>query len=169
MKRGQAAMEYLFTYGWAILAVVSAIAVLSWMGVFSASQFVSEQCTFQPDFPCTNHILAMQEEAQTAVLKFRISNGFGSQVRYTNFNATIDGNLLEGAMFDAQGTELLPTDIIGQGAQTDFEISGISAQKGSVKEILTNLEYANCQTASDETCTDASKHSITGKIVAKAE
>jgi len=156
-------MEYLFTYGWAILAVVSAIAVLSWMGVFSASQFISEQCTFQPDFPCTNHILSTQQGESTATLKFRISNGFGSQVRYTDFNATIDEDFFVGT------TPITPTDIIGQGEQTDFEISGIGVQKGSVKEILINLEYANCQTASDETCTDASKHAIAGKIVAKAE
>ena len=34
-KRGQAAMEFLMTYGWAILAAIIAIAALAYFGVFS--------------------------------------------------------------------------------------------------------------------------------------
>ena len=33
-KRGQAAMEFLMTYGWAILAAITAIGVLAYFGVF---------------------------------------------------------------------------------------------------------------------------------------
>lgn len=35
MKRGQSALEYLVTYGWAILAIVIIAAVLWYFGVFS--------------------------------------------------------------------------------------------------------------------------------------
>jgi len=35
MKKGQAAMEYLMTYGWAILIVIVVVAALYAMGVFS--------------------------------------------------------------------------------------------------------------------------------------
>ncbi len=34
MKKGQAAMEYLMTYGWAILIVIAVVAALYAMGVF---------------------------------------------------------------------------------------------------------------------------------------
>jgi hypothetical protein len=34
-KRGQAAMEFLMTYGWAILAAIIAIGVLAYFGVFT--------------------------------------------------------------------------------------------------------------------------------------
>jgi len=35
MKKGQSAMEYLMTYGWAILIVIVVVAALYGMGVFS--------------------------------------------------------------------------------------------------------------------------------------
>jgi len=41
-KRGQAAMEFLMTYGWAILAAIIAIGVLVAFGVFSPGKFAQE-------------------------------------------------------------------------------------------------------------------------------
>lgn len=37
-KKGQAAMEFLMTYGWAILAAIIAIGVLAYFGVFNPSR-----------------------------------------------------------------------------------------------------------------------------------
>lgn len=39
-RRGQAAMEFLMTYGWAILAAIIAIGVLAYFGIFNADTFV---------------------------------------------------------------------------------------------------------------------------------
>lgn len=39
MKRGQSALEYLVTYGWAILAIVIIAAVLWYTGVFNPERF----------------------------------------------------------------------------------------------------------------------------------
>ncbi len=39
-KKGQAAMEFLMTYGWAILAAIIAIGVLAYFGVFSPGRLV---------------------------------------------------------------------------------------------------------------------------------
>src|SRR3989338_6328732 len=38
-KRGQSALEYLVTYGWAILAIVVVAAVLWYFGVFNLGDF----------------------------------------------------------------------------------------------------------------------------------
>ena len=40
-KKGQAAMEFLMTYGWAILAAIIAIGVLAYLGVFTPGQYTS--------------------------------------------------------------------------------------------------------------------------------
>lgn len=45
MRKGQAAMEFLMTYGWAILVVLVAIGALAYFGVLSPSQFLPEKCT----------------------------------------------------------------------------------------------------------------------------
>ena len=44
-KRAQAAMEFLMTYGWAILVVLAAIGALAYFGVLSPDRFLPEKCT----------------------------------------------------------------------------------------------------------------------------
>src|SRR3989344_4435487 len=43
-KRAQAAMEFLMTYGWAILVVLVAIGALAYFGVLSPEKFLPEKC-----------------------------------------------------------------------------------------------------------------------------
>jgi len=47
-RRAQAAMEFLMTYGWAILVVLAAIAALAYFGVMSPAKFFPESCTISP-------------------------------------------------------------------------------------------------------------------------
>ncbi len=49
-KRGQAALEFLMTYGWAILAAIIVIGVLAYFGVFSPGKFVPEATVVNPPF-----------------------------------------------------------------------------------------------------------------------
>jgi hypothetical protein len=68
-KNAQAAMEFLMTYGWAILVVLAAIGALAYFGVLSPAKFIPESCTLQPtsglsclDFRATSdsvHLLIM--------------------------------------------------------------------------------------------------------------
>lgn len=44
MKKGQAAMEPLMIYGWAILVVLIAIGTLAYFGVFGPENFIPEKC-----------------------------------------------------------------------------------------------------------------------------
>ena len=43
-KKAQAAMEFLMTYGWAILVVLVAIGALAYFGVLSPDTFLPEKC-----------------------------------------------------------------------------------------------------------------------------
>jgi hypothetical protein len=52
-KKGQAAMEFLMTYGWAILAAVIAIGVLAYFGVFSPGKYISGNAVVNPPFYIT--------------------------------------------------------------------------------------------------------------------
>lgn len=47
-------MEYLMTYGWAILIVSTAIAALYALGLFSPSTFTHTTCVFPAGFYCLN-------------------------------------------------------------------------------------------------------------------
>ena len=54
-KSGQAAMEFLMTYGWAILVVLVVIGALSYFGVLSPATLLPEKCTFPVSVSCTDH------------------------------------------------------------------------------------------------------------------
>ena len=47
-KRGQAAMEFLMTYGWAILVVLAAVGILAYLGVFDMEDRVPSRCELNP-------------------------------------------------------------------------------------------------------------------------
>jgi uncharacterized protein (UPF0333 family) len=61
-KKGQAAMEYLMTYGWAILIIVVVVAALYAMGVFRTKGTVG--CS-----PCFSYFAYVDHDATTVVLK----------------------------------------------------------------------------------------------------
>jgi len=54
-RKSQAAMEFLMTYGWAILVVLAAIAALAYFGVLSPEKFLPEKCLLAPGLACVSH------------------------------------------------------------------------------------------------------------------
>ena len=59
MKKGQSTLEYLITYGWAILIIVVIAAILWYFGVFNPSRWAGKQATgftrfVVDDFTVTN-------------------------------------------------------------------------------------------------------------------
>ena len=53
--KAQAAMEFLMTYGWAILVVLAAIAALAYFGVLSPEKFLGEKCILEPGLACVSN------------------------------------------------------------------------------------------------------------------
>ncbi len=56
-SRSQSAMEYLMTYGWAILIIVVVLAALDMLGVFNPSAFSKTFCVFENGLNCESAIL----------------------------------------------------------------------------------------------------------------
>lgn len=54
-RKSQAAMEFLMTYGWAILVVLAAIAALAYFGVLSPEKFLGEKCILETGMACVSH------------------------------------------------------------------------------------------------------------------
>ena len=77
-KKGQAALEFLMTYGWAILVVLVAIGALAFFGVLSPDKFLPSKCTLQPGLACVEH--QVTDTQATLVIK----NGYGSDITITN-------------------------------------------------------------------------------------
>jgi len=56
--KAQSAMEYLMTYGWAILIIAVVLGALFQLGVFNSSSFLGTGCIAQPGFYCNNPVLS---------------------------------------------------------------------------------------------------------------
>ena len=65
-KKGQAALEYLMTYGWAILAVVVVLAVLWYLGIFTPK--APEMCVFDSPFSC----IGGTAYVNSTIVKFKV-------------------------------------------------------------------------------------------------
>ncbi len=71
-KKGQAAMEFLMTYGWAILVVLIAIGALVYFGVTRPERFMPEKCTLSTGSGLFCDEFTSSSSANTITL--RISN-----------------------------------------------------------------------------------------------
>ena len=69
MKKGQAAMEFLMTYGWAILVVIAAIAALAYFGVLDPARLLPERCQSSAGMDCIGHAAV-----QTTQIDFTLAN-----------------------------------------------------------------------------------------------
>src|SRR3989338_4344659 len=86
-KKGQAAMEFLMTYGWAILVVLIAIGALAYFGVLSPGRFLPRSCTLVPGLDCSE----FKVSSGAAQVQLFIRNGLGSSIDFSSLN--IDTNL----------------------------------------------------------------------------
>lgn len=87
-QKGQAAMEFLMTYGWAILAAIIAIGVLAYFGVFSPGNFVAAAATVNAPFGINAHNIVTNSSGEFINLDM-IQNSGGT---LSNTTVTTTGN-----------------------------------------------------------------------------
>ncbi len=68
-------MEYLMTYGWAILIIAVVLAALFSLNVFNAGASLGTSCIGQPGFSCTSPVVNSAGQ-----LSFSLGQGIGYSV-----------------------------------------------------------------------------------------
>ena len=81
-KKGQSAMEFLMTYGWAIMAFIVSISALAYFGVLNFSPTGQAVCALSPGFDCKDFIVGQGGVALV------IENSLGVKVLQTTVNIT---------------------------------------------------------------------------------
>jgi uncharacterized protein (UPF0333 family) len=84
-KKAQAAMEFLMTYGWAILVVLVAIAALAYFGVLSPNKFLPERCTLPSGIACLDH---KATGGSTDTIQLQVQNGMGVDLQNVTLAVT---------------------------------------------------------------------------------
>jgi len=181
-RKSQAAMEFLMTYGWAIMVVLLALGALAYFGVLNPQNILPEKCTFPTGFHCQDYLV----NANSSEVALRFTNGKGEgmiilkiEVEDTegNFdNCTLDfttegacGNVTEadeycgdgssgtGGYNDKVGWYLSSSQI---GAAT-VPCDDITAYEGKAKA---NIHLTYYKATSDSTY----NHTETGELLARA-
>jgi len=78
-RKGQAAMEFIMTYGWAIIAILAAVSALAYFGVLNPSKYVPDKCIFKTGLSCTDYVL--QDNGGNLQLRFTIQNNLGEGIQ----------------------------------------------------------------------------------------
>ena len=148
-KKGQAAMEFLMTYGWAILVVLVAIGALAYFGVLNPSRFLPSSCTIAPGMGCDDF------KATPTTVQLLLRNGLGSDL--TAVSVAIVGCT---ASTEANGDDAWNDGTVLGGAD-GITLNGCS--NGVVGSRFKN------DVAVTYTSSAGVSHTVTGTITAKVE
>lgn len=130
--RGQQALEYLVTYGWAFVIVIITIGAFAYFGILNPQQYIPERCDFGVQLQCADFILLADEaDSHPGQVHLKFFNGYGTDINIVNLT-TPSG---EGTAL--QGEENLGTTPWG---------GGITVADGKVSDTivldLQNTDYA---------------------------
>jgi hypothetical protein len=156
-RKSQAAMEFLMTYGWAILVVLVAIGALAYFGVLSPDRFLPSKCQLPSGIACTDFKITSGAAGTVEVV---LRNGLGFDI--DPIAVAIDGDGCVAAAATAVGGDdcAAAATALPNGDMCSYQATcgAISAGKFSADLSVT---YTN---------TDSNiQHTIEGTIVAQAE
>ncbi len=127
-KKGQAAMEFLMTYGWAILVVLAAIAALAYFGVLSPSNLLPERTIFKAPFGNTENAYIHKVGSNVRV-DIPFINNFGSSVTLPlTASGTDDCESVTVAGQFTNGTALTASTSIPNGASFILNFTCVSSK-----------------------------------------
>lgn len=133
-RKAQASMEFLMTYGWAILVVIAAIGTLAYFGVLSPDKFLPEKCTISPGIDCQ----AFRIDVSGAELSLR--NGMGRNLLINSIKIGDNCELLYGTPEPFQNGELkrfsftgCTNGAIGDRYRADLTIAYTDSESGIAK------------------------------------
>ena len=139
-RKGQAALEFIMTYGWAILVVLVAIGALAYFGVLSPDKFLPSKCTLQSGIAC------LDNKATATSLSIVVKNSLG-------YDVTID------AVKAQQCTAQANLGTLSNSGQATYTLVCVNA--GSKYNGQVNVTYTNTDTAV--------QHTNQGQVTTKIE
>ncbi len=118
-RKGQAALEFLTTYGWAFLVILIMIGALAYFGVLNPKKFVPDTCTFGSMFVCDDHVL--DSNSLTIKMKSNMPENFAiTSMSITDLNT---GSSYDVTDFTALQNDAAPCTKVA-GNLTDCPVGG---------------------------------------------
>ena len=156
-RKSQAAMEFLMTYGWAILVVLVAIGALAYFGVLSPDRFLPAKCQLPAGIACTDFSIKAGATPITGTVNIILRNGLGFDVSIDRTGAKSDPK--EGVYVEGCTTPAITKDL-ANGVQDSFAVSGCTLTSGSKYSGPVNVTYTN----QDSGLVHTVQGTITGRV-----
>lgn len=144
IKKGQAATEFLVTYGWMLLVVIMVGGGLTYFGVFDTERLLPQQCQIGFDFSCERFTIL-----EDGTVRIEVANKLGEPVQVSAFSCTYPNDDV------FQASALPPTDWLS-GDNFDFECQVTPAtasyfSQGSREQVELTLIYTKSSGAFPKT------------------
>src|SRR3989338_6914081 len=143
-RKSQAAMEFLMTYGWAILVVLVAIAALAYFGVLTPDKFLPTKCQLPAGIACVDH------KAATSGVTLILQNGMGVDLK--DVTVKVGG--------DCSATASPSGQRLNNGGQVPY-IAGCTLTSGDKQVTSFSIDYANADTGLT--------HTVNGTLTTRVE
>ncbi len=147
-RRGQTAMEYIVTYGWAFLVILVVMGAMSYFGFISPSRWVPEKCDFGTQLVCQDY------QAKGDNLNLYLANNYGKDIIISKVEQLVDGNwkvvncsvCVNGTVFVAGGTIdlLVESEHLIPGAKQQIPLRmTFTRVGGATSHFVTGFLYLN--------------------------
>ena len=127
--KAQAAMEFLMTYGWAILVVLVVIGALAYFGVLSPTSILPEKCFFQVGLECEQYVVG-NGQAQ-----FIVRNNLGKKLTINSLKLIDENNN------EVCSTLSAVSGIDNEKSGTITTFCNINSNPGDKKKFTVEIEY----------------------------
>ena len=137
MRKGQAALEFLITYGWAIMVVLAAIGALAYFGVLNPGNFLPNKCVASPGFSCVGKPQVVPGTSPNGYIAQAFTANVGYSVTYTN---TTVGTTSTATVLCAKGTPPVtcsPVNTLVDGTTYLLVVRGTFTAGQNIKEDVT--------------------------------
>ena len=131
-RSGQSALEYMMTYGWAILIIVIVAVILYSMGIFNPASSISSTITGFSATPVSNAICTAN-----GILRIAVGDTTGHRILIKNISATSNGKT---EVFTPSST-VDPNPIITSGNTYIFSVPNVCPAAGTRFSASVNINY----------------------------
>jgi hypothetical protein len=158
-RKGQAALEYLVTYGWGFLVIIVVIGAMAYFGLFNPTRYIPARCEFGSQMECADYRLwldtAPNPDVGHVTLQFR--NSFGDDIKITKvqIGTITPATTVNKVVKRGELSEIIDATFTNGAGNLFF----VKNERGSVPVIVTF----------ERNRVDAPSHNITGDVFATVQ
>ena len=146
-KRGQAAIEFLTTYSWAILTILLMVGALTYFDLFNTQRFVSEECSTGNQLVCVEAALF-----ENGDFRIRVLNNHPVEIRISDVSVRRDNEDLT-VSYTAQNINR------GQTVPLEIDLSTHSFNRNNMESFDVVLTFGRVG--------GSNSYNVTGRVVTR--